>query len=321
MKKYLYCFLLAALTASTLSCRNSRKQHPANVSSASQTEVSQQTDKAQFPFPKIPGTLTDPESRRSFLLEHYWDEFDFSDTVLLDNRDITEQGFVNHIALLADKQTNPDEIAPSIGNLCKRMNTVPHAREVFTNLFDDYLYDPNSPFYNETLYMTYLQQMIDNPETDRAMKSSFKFKLELIGRNRPGQHASDFTYYLPTGKTCTLNKTEVCNDRLLLVFYDPECPSCHDVMQNMLNDAALQEASESGKLTVLAIYTEGNPEAWRKSLPDMPAAWITGTDREIIKLRALYDLKAMPSLYLLDGKKNVLLKDAPYERIRKELGL
>jgi hypothetical protein len=35
----------------------------------------------------------------------------------------------------------------------------------------------------------------------------------------------------------------------------------------------------------------------------------------------MYDLKAMPSLYLLDGQKTVLLKDAAYEKIRATLAL
>ena len=40
-----------------------------------------------------------------------------------------------------------------------------------------------------------------------------------------------------------------------------------------------------------------------------------------MKTGALYDLKAMPSLYLLDGKKTVLLKDAAFEEIRRFCGL
>lgn len=40
-----------------------------------------------------------------------------------------------------------------------------------------------------------------------------------------------------------------------------------------------------------------------------------------MKEEALYDLKAMPSLYLLDGQKRVLLKDAPLSQIREVLGL
>ena len=81
------------------------------------TVVQQQ---AQFPFPEIPATLTEPEARKAWLLTHYWDKFSFADTTLVNNRDITEQGFVNFIALLADG-TTPDELMrESMENWCRR---------------------------------------------------------------------------------------------------------------------------------------------------------------------------------------------------------
>ena len=186
-----------------------------------------------------------------------------------------------------------------------------------TQLTDDYLYNPNSPYYNETLYGMYLETLLNVlPQTD-AMRSSYQFRLELLRRNNVGDKAMDFTYYLPDGTHRTLAATPVKNNRLLLVFYDPECESCHEVLQQMVSDKALAETIQAGKMSVLAVYTEGNDEAWRKSLPDMHQDWTVGTDREAVKTGALYDLKAMPSLYLLDGQKRVILKDATYETVRR----
>ena len=102
-------------------------------------------------------------------------------------------------------------------------------------------------------------------------------------------------------------------------FYDPECPSCHDVMMEMLHDKLLQQEVDAGNLTVLAIYTEGNLDVWKTTISELPKEWIVGTDREEIKQRCLYDLKAMPSLYLLDGDKKVILKDVSYRKICSEI--
>jgi hypothetical protein len=274
-----------------------------------------------FPFPEIPATLTEPEARKSYLLTHYWEQFDFADTTLVNNRDVTEQGFVNFIALLADGTTPEELTRESLENWCAGFVGKEHARKVLTQTADSYLFNPNSPFYNEALYGLYLETMLDVlPQTD-AVRSSYQFKLELVRRNNPGDRATDFTYYLPDGTRCTLGTTPTKNDRLLLVFYDPECESCHEVLQQMAADASLAEAVQSGKLNVLAVYTEGNEEAWRKALPDLPGGWTVGNDREAVKTGALYDLKAMPSLYLLDGSKTVLLKDAAYDKIRTTLAL
>lgn len=274
-----------------------------------------------FPFPEIPATLTEPEARKSYLLTHYWEQFDFADTTLVNNRDVTEQGFVNFIALLADGTTSEELTRESLANWCAGFVGKEHARRVLTKTADDYLFNPNSPFYNEALYGMYLEALLGKlPQTD-AMRSAYRFKLELVRRNNVGDKATDFVYYLSDGTRHTLAATPVKNNRLLLVFYDPECESCHEILGQMAADTALTEAVQTGKLSVVAVYTEGNKAAWRKALPDMPEGWTVGTDREAVKTGALYDLKAMPSLYLLDGQKTVLLKDAAYEKILRALAL
>ena len=310
--------LLIGLILLLASCRAKPGTTEARESAPTDSTVVQ----AQvFPFPEIPSTLTEPEARKSYLLAHYWERFDFADTTLVNNRDVTEQGFVNFIALLADGATPEDLMRESLENWCMAFVGQEHARKVLTQTADSYLFNPNSPFYNGGLYGMYLEALLGKlPQTD-AMRSAYRFKLELVRRNNVGDKATDFTYYQPDGTRRTLATTPVKNDRLLLMFYDPECESCHEVLLQMAADTALAEAVRAGKLSVLAVYTEGNDAAWRKALPDMPEGWMVGTDCEAVKTGALYDLKAMPSLYLLDGKKTVLLKDAAYEKILATLAL
>lgn len=273
----------------------------------------------KFPFPAIPELLTSPDERRDYLLTHYWELFDFADTTLVNNRDVTEQGFVNFIALLNEGGVTKRLARESLENWCGGFMTEAHARKVLMRMADDYLYNPNSPFYNEALYRLYLEALLKKLPADDVRRSTFDFRLKLLKRNNVGQKATDFVYYLPGGERYTLAATSVKNDRLLLVFYDPECESCHAVLGQMAADGRLAAAVRNGRLSVLAVYTEGNEAAWRKALPDMPEGWMVGTDREAVKNGALYDLKAMPSLYLLDGKKTVLLKDARFENVMELL--
>lgn len=318
MFSYLKIGLLGAVL---MSCKHSAAPADVSPGQAEEAPVAVEQSLGSFPFPAIPEVLTSPVDRKSYLLTHYWELFDFTDTTLVDNRDVTEQGFVNFIALLADGTTPEELTRESLENWCAGFVGKEHARQVLTQTADDYLFNPNSPFYNEGLYGMYLEALLGKlPQTD-AMRSTYRFKLELVRRNNVGDKATDFVYYLSDGTRHTLAATPVKNDRLLLMFYDPECESCHEVLLQMAADTALAEAVRTGKLSVLAVYTEGNEEAWRKALPDMPGGWTVGNDREAVKTGALYDLKAMPSLYLLDGQKTVLLKDAAYEKIRATLAL
>lgn len=315
-----YCLWLIFLMLLQMSCEDKAGQLKGKKI-AQQERTLGDMKEASFPFPEIPAMLTQPEERKAYLLEHYWDRFNFADTTLVNNREVTEQGFVNQISLLADGATPEKVIRESLKNWCSRFMPEAQARQVMMQLADDYLYNPNSPFYNEGLCGVYLETMLEVLPEEDARRSSFDFKLRLLRRNKVGDKATDFSYYLPDGQKKSLVATSTRGNRLLLVFYDPECDSCHEVLREMTADASLAEAVKAGRVTVLAVYTEGNQEAWRKGLADMPEGWIIGTDRQKVKEEALYDLKAMPSLYLLDGQKRVLLKDAPLGQIREVLGL
>lgn len=274
-----------------------------------------------FPYPAIPVVLTSLDERKAWLLVHYWDNFDFTDTTLVNKRGITEQGLVNQLALLRAENVTQEEIVESINNLCTGMERQEHARRTFMRLMDDYLYDPNSPYYNEALYAAYLQRMLKSAVLEETGKGSLKFRLELIKRNAVGSKATDFSYLLPGGQQHTLWQTQVHGGKLLLVFYDPECPTCHKVLREMIMDKTLNTTVSKEEITILAIYTEGDENVWRKTLSEMPSGWIVGNDCQMVKDSALYDLKAMPSIYLLNENKQVILKDAAYATIRQVLGL
>lgn len=293
----------------------------ANPQQADKEQVSQAVEiQTRFPYPEIPMVLTTPEDRKAYLLTHYWERFDFADTTLVANRDITEQGFVDFIALLADGQTTEELARESMENWCGGFVPQAQARRTMAGLADDYLYNPNSPFYNEGLYGVYLQAMLTTLPAGDVQAETMTFRLTLLSRNQVGAQAENFTYYLPDGTRRSLASTPVKGNRLLVVFYDPECVSCHEMIETLKRDHALAEAVRTGKVCVLAIYTEGNETVWRETLADMPHGWTVGTDRESIKAGALYDLRAMPSLYLLDGRKRVVLKDASLRELKSLLG-
>ena len=61
-------------------------------------------------------------------------------------------------------------------------------------------------------------------------------------------------------------------------------------------------------------------EAWRNHISYMPAGWINSYDSAVsLKNDEIYDLKAIPTLYLLDKDKKVVLKDVTFEQVENYL--
>lgn len=267
-----------------------------------------------FPYPDLPQTMTDPVERRAFLLLHYWDNYDFSDTLLLHRAAVTEQGLVDYVALLAE-HPDPAETSQSLDTFCCRFAPHDEARALMPRLMEKYLYDQASPLRHDALYASFLGKLLACPlGGDDALRSRWEYQRVMAAKNNPGTRAVDFTFYCPDGSQGTLHGTQaLC---LLLLFYDPACSTCQGMLREMQDDSRLSAAIAAGRVRVLAVYTEGDEDTWREWLPDLPVAWMAATDKGQIRQAELYDLRAMPSLYLLDKDKTVLLKDADYEAVR-----
>lgn len=325
MKRTVTIIGTTALAALCLAACAGRSAGSGNASAAETPPAeARQAEKAEagdaFPYPAIPDTLTDPEARRACLLEHYWSRYDFTDTLLLADRAVTEQGFVDFIALMGAPADTPLR-ERSCEGLCSRLEGAgDEAIAAFSALADDYLYQPNSPMHDEALYEVWLRRMARSRTVEEHWRQSFAFKLRIVARNRPGEVAADFGYVLPDGRRSSLHATPVRGDRLVVLFYDPECGTCSEVTERMLADKLLKEALEAGRCSLLAVYTENSEEAWRKSSGRFPRTWTVANDRGAVRDGLLYDLKAMPTLYLLDAKKRVVLKDASFDAIRARIG-
>ena len=69
-------------------------------------------------------------------------------------------------------------------------------------------------------------------------------------------------------------------------------------------------------MQVLNIYIDEDIEAWRSYMPIYPENWYNGFDPDlVIRGENLYNVRAIPSLYLLDRDKTVIMKDAPEMRL------
>ena len=71
-----------------------------------------------------------------------------------------------------------------------------------------------------------------------------------------------------------------------------------------------------GVLAVANIYIDEDYSAWRAYVDHYPKEWYTGFDYAgIVRGEHIYDVRAIPSVYLLDAEKRIILKDAPFERV------
>ena len=280
---------------------------------AEKAEVAvEQQQQRTFKLPDLPAVLQEPAERADYLALHYWDHFDFKDTAYVHLPEVTEQAFADYLSVL--EHTRPETADRAIREMLGKSADEPRMFSYFTDLYDRYLYDANSPMRNEELYIPVLETIIASPLVDEDHKVRPKYRLELAMKNRVGQQAADFTYTLANGQKRRMHAIQ--SDYLILYFNNPDCNACVEIANALANSLLVKGMIAEKKLQVLAIYPDADLDIWKDHLSDFPETWINGYDAErVIEDDEIYDLKAIPMIYLLDKNKNVLLKDVDTNRL------
>lgn len=257
-------------------------------------------------LPALPPAGLLPAERAAYMRDHYWDRFDFADTLFLARADTMQMldAFASYVA----QYVRPNDPAP-VDSLMRRASSSRPMLEYFRMLADRVLADPNSPLRSDELYIPVLRAVLAAEWYDRWERIAPEHDLRLALQNRVGQAANDFRYMLASGAHGTLYDVQA--QYTLLFFSNPGCSMCSWLCEEITASPRLNEMTERGDLKVLMIYPDENLDLWRSHAGTAPAAWIDACDEGGVILRQeLYDLKAIPALYLLDRGKRVLVKNS-----------
>lgn len=309
-------FLFSVVCGLFVSCKEPRTNN--EQAAVSESGVA----KTVFKLPEIPLVCTTDKSRNDFLALHYWDRFDFGDTLLYRKNEEVDQAFVNYLQVL--NWVSPEVASVSVDSLLVRAfradctKYVETAYDYFTRQLEFYLYEPNSPMRNDGLYRIVLRRILHLPGLGNSRKARPAFQFAAMMRNRVGGPAAQLSYVMYNGQEGSLYRLKA--DHVLVFFYDPDCSACQKIEPLLAKSAVIHKQIREKKLILLALYTGEDVGVWRKWVPELPAEWLHAYDkkREVLN-RDIYSLRALPQFYLLDKDKKIIIKDGTFEEIENAL--
>ena len=270
-------------------------------------------EKRTFPMVSVPTVYTDQQAQAEYLVMHYWDQFDFNDTVWVGSAElITEQALVDYLSILPYSSYNV--ICEGIKRVLDRADKNQAMYAFFSSKMEFYFSNTNSTYRNDEFYIPVLEHMIVSNSLDQPRKERPNALLPLLQKNRPGTLAADIHFTMVSGAKNSL--FNVKSDHILVVFYDFDCEDCNTLKQLINESEVVKELQQKRKLAVLAIYPGANMDGWKRSAPQVPASWINGYDHdEEIGREGTYILRSIPELYLLDKNYMVLMKEPPFNYV------
>ena len=285
-----------------------------------------------LPFPDIalPSMIQSQQDAAEYYAEHFWDNLTDperaypSDSILVSGvrKTDVEQRFANWVSILdaVDLKTSEKAIKTLYDKAlaCERKDTSSNVFETFEALADKYMYDPNSPMRNEEYYLHFAARLASYPGFSSQEQAKYAHRAAGCALNRLGQKAADFRFADKRGKMHTLHGIDA--PYTLLFFSNPGCEACLNIINMLKEEPKVSEMISAGTLAVLNIYIDEDLQGWRDYMPIYPEEWYNGFDPDlVIRGEELYSVRAIPSLYLLDKEKRVILKDAPENKMMSYL--
>ena len=283
-----------------------------------------------FPSVEIPIMLEDPSERAAFATAHFWDRFTDTlqvfacDSALVNGVSVEAlESQVGLFTTLIGQQPLPEGTA-AVTRLYDRLDAFErkypdsNVFEEMVRLVSRYLYDANSPVRSEDLYLPFVERLGTSDLIDNGYRMGYEWDARMCRKNRMGTPAADFSFTDASGRIRTLYGIQA--EYTVLIFANPGCGACQEITAAMSVSPEISSLIRSGRLKVVDVYIDQEIDDWKAHTADYPADWINGYDHAYtIRSSLIYNVRAIPSIYLLDVDKTVLMKDAPQEKVLEAL--
>lgn len=240
----------------------------------------------------------------------YWNGFNFKEKIQAGNPDAVEQKLVDFMGLFP---TVPDTVMQiAVHDMLKKASVEPQNFAFFLDKYNHYLYDPNSPMRNDEYYEQVLSYLAVNETLPQDERTKHALLLELVRKNQVGTLATDFEFLAKDGKYRRMH--EGTKPYKMLVFYDPTCAQCEAIMKDLGYTPAVHNCIENGFLEIVSVSLHPDKARWTSYQKRIPDNWVNGWDEKGRVINdGLYNIRAYPTIFLLDESNVVLLKDAPLD--------
>lgn len=154
---------------------------------------------------------------------------------------------------------------------------------------------------NEERMAELLRHALATGKLSDSQKATAEWMLhDVCEVNARDSIAADFRFATPEVSENRLH-TFAPGEPLLVLFYNPDCNHCRQVIDQLRKIEHLPR--------VLAVCIETPAKRWEATRSGLPEDWVAAFDRSGVIENDIYIIRNMPSIYLLDANRRIVLKN------------
>ena len=252
-----------------------------------------------FEYPVAPEELESLQAKSDYLMEHFWDKMNFKDKKAVDQNALND-AFSVYVAPM--QWADETKVNESVNKLIANISKNPILSPEFVKAAEESLYGPRAYYWNDNLFLRFIDKVLHNKSIKKERKLRYDRLRSQISNTLRGTTPPEFDYVRTDGTKAHYHPNGVIT---LIEFGDPDCDDCRMARLKMESNVKFSQLVDKGKLNVLFIYPDPE-EGWQDKLKDYSSKWHVGASEEVADL---YDLRATPSIYVIDRDGHVAAKN------------
>lgn len=253
-----------------------------------------------FDYVEVPDGLPDDlHTRADYLMDHFWDPFDFKKSGAVDQNALNHAFSVYVQAMPFASEKKVDE---SVKNLVKKIRNNPGLSLQFAKAAEETLYGPRAELWADFVYIEFLQNVVDNKKISDSRKRPFAERLALLRNATVGASFPEVNVLDIDGNAVVYRPSR----EMTLIEFTP--PHCQDGPYSNLKldiSSVVNSLIEAGRLEVVLMVLDD-----KKPQGNFPDKWKIFYGADAGKG---FDIKRQPSFFVVGKDGKVAGKNLPVD--------
>jgi thiol-disulfide isomerase/thioredoxin len=258
------------------------------------------------------------EAKQQYILQHFLDNIDFTDTLLLYS-DLFTSKAIAYIKLYGKQGLTKEQQEQGFIIAVDTLMRKSRLNDRINTQIKDYLIE-GFELLDMDKVLEYISEhyMVENSCNDDKHSSMLKKRLEGYKKLLIGTKAPEVMFADEKNKPFKLS--ELKSPYTLLIFWASWCPHCQEAMPELKK---IVEQQKEKRLEVVAISIDTNKTEYYNAIQKVNYHWINYCDTNGWNGKAANDyyLYATPTMFLLDKEKKIIAKPTTLGELKEQLQL
>ncbi|ROL57524.1 DUF5106 domain-containing protein [Bacteroidetes/Chlorobi group bacterium ChocPot_Mid] len=249
----------------------------------------------QLPYPENDSTL----SIIQFLYEHFWDNFDFNDTLLLYSP-ILDSKINDYFTLYENASLSRDEQEENFKIPADKLLKITQNNDKIFNFIVEKILNDSETFGLLNLYQYVADKILsDITCVDESQIQEIQNKSIKLSHLTVGNTAIDFEI------TKEIKLSDIKSDFTLLIFWDSQCPHCFKTLSEL---KSFYNEAKKRNFEIVGVSNDTSSVELKKAIIERGYKWFNVCDFKGWQstLFKKYNILATPTMFLLDKNKKII---------------